>query len=466
VKLPVIYPVSCHTDHIGPKSTFVAIQGMNSNGASYILSALQKGADTIVVDQLLSVEQQQLIQKHGARVVEVPNARAALASLSATATHDAHKKLKIIGITGTKGKTTTALLLFHLMNAVGKKVGLISTVFNAINEKRFSSSLTTPQPDYLHQFFKTAVDEGVEWVVMEVAAQAITLHRIDGIQFDAIALLNIGREHLEFYKDMDAYSAAKLRLLSYRKPEAPAWINQDDPYLHSISAEHVHWFGAYGALSAYMKEADDFCVHCICTYYGTPYEMRVSHLAGRYNMYNLMAASALALHTGITWEQMQRAVTSFPGIAGRLERYSLPNGATALIDYAHNPLSYRALFQAVRPLTNHLIILFGAGGERDGGRRPEMGAIAAEYGDVIVLTSDNPRSEDPQKIVTDIMKGILPADHSKVLIELDRKKAIQSCYARSKKGSLMLLLGKGPDEYQLVNGVKIPFSEKQIIQSL
>ena len=468
MKFPQSYPVACHTDQVGAGSTFVVIRGYAQHGGNYIATALQKGARKIVVDQPLTAQMRALIINAGVLIVQVMDARTALAELSARASSYAHKKLKIIGITGTKGKTTSAALLFHMLAQSGRKAALLSTVYNAIGSHRFNASLTTPQPDYLHQFFKTAVDAGVEWVVMEVAAQAISLRRIERLQFDAVIMLNIAREHLEFYDSMDQYAHAKLKLLNYRKANAPAWLNADDERLAKVKGDTIHRFSIEhsGELSAQLRNKKGFSLDALFQHNDAQYEISCPQLCGEYSLYNLLASSAGALTAGLSWPEITDSVKTFAGVPGRFEQYQLSNGARAFIDYAHNPLSYEALFKAVRDQTDHLIVLFGAGGERDPGRRPEMGRIAAEYADLVILTTDNPRSEDPKKIIEDILKGVPAAHRSKMVIELDRKAAIVNAYKQSRPGSIIALLGKGPDEYQLVQGIKTPFSERAILQSL
>ncbi len=463
-----IYPVTCHTDHVGRGTTFVVIQGYTHNGTEYIKCALEKGAQLIVADQSLPFGLQDLITLYGAQFKRVANARRALALLSAQASDYAHRKLKIIAITGTKGKTTTANILFHILQNAGIKVALISTTGNAIGSRRFPAHLTTPQPDYLHNFFKEAFQSGMQWVVMEVAAQAVSLHRIEGLRFSALLMTNIGREHLEFYGSMDAYVADKLKLLKFRKLNASAWINKDDTWLKWIEAKSVHWFGmgVEAELAGNLLATKNFSLSAEIFVSKKKYTIACPTLLGSYNLSNILAAIAGAMEVGLSSKKIATGLVSFPGIPGRQEQYVLSNGALAIIDYAHNPLSYKALFSTIRPLTNHLVLVFGAGGDRDSGRRPEMGELAAFYGDQIIITTDNPRTENPEDIVEGILSGIPEEIRSTIIIEPNRKKAIKKAYELSKKGSILALLGKGPDEYQLVGEKKIRFSERKILKSL
>ncbi len=463
--IPAIYPVTAHTDHVGPGTWFVVVRGLDHNGCAHIAAALQKGARKIVVDQDISQSLRIQIMQKGASILRVSDCRKALAQLSAAATDHAHQKLKIIGITGTKGKTTSAHLLFHMLRSAGIRTGLLSTVSNAIGDAQFAPSLTTPQPDYLHQFFNQAVAQGVEWVVMEVAAQAISLHRIDGLLFDAVIMTNFDREHLEFYDSMDAYFTEKKKLLAHRRPGAPAWINKDDQWLSKIASDFTNWFSCRqpSQLSGAMMPSSDFSLSARIAFQSHEYAVECSTLSGEYNLSNVLAAAAGGISAGISMQKVQESLANFPGIAGRQERYTLANGATALIDYAHNPLSYREFFKTISHQSDHLIVVFGAGGERDPDRRPEMGAIVAQYADTIIITDDNPRREDPRKIMQDIMRGIPEDVHDRVHYEADRKKAIETARSMGHAGSLIAVLGKGPDEYQIIGDQKMPFSDRGVL---
>jgi len=444
-KLCETLPVACHTDFVQKGGTFVAIKGMNSDGVTFIPLALEKGATTIVIQQnaVLTPEIDALIKKNGAAVLRVEDTRLALAQLSAIAFGHPAKKLKFIGITGTKGKTTTTFLVEHLLKSAGYKTALLSTVKNRINGVEYTTKLTTQQPDYLNAFFDQCVKAGVEWVVMEVAAQAFSLHRVHGITFDAGIFTNFSREHGEFYPSQDDYFAAKEQLLSYLKPGAPLVLNQDDNRVAALGTKHTPTL-----------------------FFTSNHPYTCPQLVGRFNAYNIAAATTCVKALGVEEQTIASALISFPGVAGRLDRVQLPNGATAFIDYAHNPASYQAVLSELRLLTNNLIVVFGAGGDRDPVRRPLMGDIASTIADLIVITSDNPRSEDPFAITQQILAGITQENAHKVIVELDRESAIRKAYARSQKGSIIALLGKGPDEYQIVKGVTTPFSERSILLSL
>ncbi len=439
------FPVACHTDFVQPGGTFVVIKGMQQDGINFIPQALEKGARTIVVgkDVFLTPELDLLIVERGAAVVRVDEPRRALAELSAKACGNPASKLKFIAITGTKGKSTTTFLVEHLLRTAGYKTALLSTVKNRICGVDYATKLTTQQPDYLNAFFSECVEEGVEWVAMEVAAQAFSLFRVYGLRFDVGLFTNFSREHGEFYKTQEDYFAAKKELLQQLAPQATLILNRDDKSVAALGAEHDS-----------------------ILYFDSTHSYACPQLVGKFNAYNIAAAASVLRALGVAEDLIQKGFLSFPGVPGRLDRYVLPNGAVAFIDYAHNPASYTAVLTELRSMTDNLIVMFGAGGDRDPVRRPLMGGIAATYADAVILTSDNPRSEDPVDITNQILAGIKLADSHKVIVELDREKAIHTAYAQSKKGSIIALLGKGPDEYQIIKGVTTPFSERAILLSL
>lgn len=476
VRMPSVWPVACHTDQVGLGSTFVAIQGMKSNGADHIITALHKGATTIVVatDVMLRDEIKQKIAETGAKLMYVDDTRLALAQLSAQAAGKPAQQLKLIAITGTKGKTTSSFLLTHLLESTGYKVALLSTVSNRINGTALPASLTTAQPDYLHQFFKLCVEQGVTHVVMEVAAQAVTLHRVHALLYDALLFTNFSQEHGEFYTSMADYFAAKTALFGQRKPGAPALINGDDAACAPLNNQYANCFSmrmhtasdSGSALIGTFVSSRSGAVQGSVDCFGTPYTIICPALVGNFNAYNSMGVTGIAHFLGLTPDQVQHGFATFAGVPGRLAHYPLPNGASCYIDYAHNPSSYEAVLSTLRTLTDHLIVIFGAGGERDKAKRPVMGAIAAEYASLVVLTSDNPRTEQPEDIIKDICAGIPAEKQQNIIRELDREQAIKKAYSLSRRDSVLVILGKGTDEYQIVGTTKRFFSEAAIVRSL
>lgn len=466
-----ILPVACHTKHIGSGSTFVAIRGHKKDGISYVPKAIKRGASKIVMqhDAIIPQEIKDVIEQSGIEVELVENTRHALAYMSEKESGYAHKNLKIIGITGTKGKTSTAFILDHLLQSAGYKTALISTVHNKICNKILKSHLTTDQPDYLHQFFKLCVERDVEYVVMEVAAQAFSLHRVAGIAFDAAVFTNFSQEHGEFYKNLDEYFAAKCTMFDQLKPHAHVLVNADDMWGKKILKKHPAFLSFaienknthISASIINSKEALRFALQTG----DEEHPVHCPSIFGAFNAYNVLSAIGIASKMGISLEQCAQYIKSFKGVPGRLQLHRLKNGARCFIDYAHNPSSYKAVLSTLRNMTNNLIVVFGAGGERDHSKRPLMGNITSEIANTIIVTSDNPRTENPQKIIEDICSSIEQKNQHKIIKELDRKIAIQQACKIAKCNSVIAILGKGPDEYQEINGVKTKFSEKDILKN-
>lgn len=450
-QFPSIYKVAAHTDNVGPGSTFVAIKGLTGNGVQYIMQALEKGATTLVVAHN---EKLPAIPEH-VKIIRVDCPRKALAQLSAQAYDNPAQKLRILGVTGTKGKTTSVYLMRFLLEQAGYKVALLSTIENSIGTDTVRASMTTAQPDYLHVFFDRCVHERVDYVIMEVAAQATTFSRLEGIKFAGLVFTNLDREHAELYPTMDEYFEAKRAIFDYADTQAVLVTNGDDLYGKKLGDYYSHIYSI--GLDATQCSDPFVWQEGVLTIQQTTYTY--SNLPGMFNAYNLAGVITLLKHCGII---LPVCLGAFPAIAGRLQKIELTNGACAYIDYAHTPGSFKSLFATVRPWTNNLIVVFGAGGGKDHTKRAVMGSIAQEYADIIILTDDNPRFEDPEKIIQDILSGI--TNKQKVFIEHDRKTALEKAVFLSTQESIILLLGKGPDEYQIIKDAKIPFSEKAILQ--
>lgn len=462
------YLVTSHTDHVGPGTIFVAIKGDALDGITFIPLALEKGAKKIIVaaDVVLSDEVINLIAAHGACLERVENTRKALAELSAEAYGHPARKLTCIGVTGTKGKTTTCFIIAHLLREAGYKVAVTTTVHNMINQTIYSTNLTTRQPDYLHMFFAACVSEGVEYCIIESAAQAFSLYRLHGIAFDAVVMTNFEQEHGEFYPSLEDYFAAKTQLFLQRKSDAFALINIDDvwcrrlaslPRVQSMSmhSSHVDWYASLIMTSPL----------CINVLHGTQTRQITTSLVGAFNAYNCLAAYAVAAWCGVSSEQLKKAFAHIPAIPGRMEEYQLPSGARCYVDYAHTPSSYQSVLSTLRQTADHLIVVFGCGGSRDSIKRPLMGAIAAQYADEIILTADNPRYEDPLAIIAMIQSGVPVQDQQKIMIEVDREKAIRLACSRAGSQTVIAVLGKGPDHFQKIKGETLYFNDSEVVRS-
>ncbi len=355
---PSYYPVSCHTDTIGSGSTFVAITGQQYDGHTFIKSALQKGALHIVAEKdKVTPDIHEAIKSAHATISYTTNARKSLAELSAHATDHVHKKLTLIGITGTKGKTTTAYLLYHLLRESGIKAALISTVKNSIDGFDLPTALTTPQPDYLHQFFLHAYARGVTHVVMEVAAQAVTLHRTYGLEFDSVLFTNFSHEHLEFYPTLDDYFSAKSSLFEQAKPGAFMLVNGDNEWCRRLTRAFkcaVNTFGTHDSPDYHFMLTDSTQVAGRLFYNNNMFLFSCPSLLGNFNAYNVVASALIAHRYGICFDTINNNLQNFSHVPGRMQKIALPNGAIGLIDYAHNPDSYQQLLRMIRQVQHSM----------------------------------------------------------------------------------------------------------------
>jgi len=469
IELPKVYPVASHTDNVGPGSTFVAIPGTKDDGSRYIRLALEKGAIKVVIEKNVNLldDVLEMIALMDVALVHVDNCRRALAELIAESLDYPHEKLKLIGVTGTKGKTSTSYMIYHLLMRQGRKVALISTAEKIIGSTLVAMDLTTPLPEHLHMFFDLCVQNNVEYVVMEVSAQALTLHRVHGLKFTAGVFTNFSLEHLEFYKSMQEYLDAKIKFFDMVDQPKNMFINFDDPSGYAISGRSSE-FTFYSLKSNHVDcyasiDLKEESLDLGLRQDNTVYKIQ-SNLVGMFNAYNLLVASLVVQSLGFSFDSIAQIAPSLPQIPGRMEQYPLKNGATCFIDYAHNPSSYEAVLSTLRLMTSDLIVVFGAGGARDKSKRPMMGAIVEKYCDLAIVTSDNPRNELAIMIANDIIAGFTGEQSFQHIRELNRTKAIEMAYKMSKQGTIIAVLGKGRDEYQIVGHLTFPFKERAIIR--
>lgn len=464
------FRVSSHTDYIEPKSTYVAIAGNKYDGIDFIEQAIERGATKIVLqsNQSLAHELIAKCKKKSVAIEYVLDTRKALAELSAQAYDYPAKKLKILAVTGTDGKTTSTYLLYHILKNAGKKVALLSGVQNIIDDQIIKSDLTTAKPDFLHYFFYQCVQAGIEYVAMEVSAQATTLHRIDGIEFDACIFTNLAHEHGECYSNLEDYFAAKCDILRQKKSIAPIIVHSG-----AWSEKVKQQFGA--VVSCGFASENDYQVVCLQETLsrqlleiniGKQWYQFDSALIGDYNALNITGAVALAHIFGIPPEAITVGVRVFSGAQGRLERFVLPNSSIAVVDYAHTPQAYKAILYRLKKYARRLIVVFGAAGNKDVNKRPIMGKIAAQNCDLVVLTNDNPRYESPESIMNQVMAELTADERNRVFCEPDRARAINSAYAGSQAGDIIAILGKGGELVQIMGNERIPHSDEQVINDI
>ena len=445
-----------------PGALFFCTPGTRMDAHDFAPQAVEKGAAALIVERRLDVAVPQVI---------VEDVRVATSYIAAAFYGHPADEMTMIGITGTKGKTTTSFLVKSIMDEAGYKTGLIGTVCSRIGEETIPSSLTTPDPVETQALLRRMADAGVQCVVMEVSAHATAMHRLAGVRFKVGAFSNFSQDHLDFFKDMDEYFAAKMKLFEPGVCDEIVY-NVDD---ERVSAA-IHALGRQ-ALRIGIREPSDVYANDIevgergCSFLMTWHKrFRTSislRLAGIFNVYNALLAAGIAICAGVGPEAIRRGLEDVRAVPGRIELLDTGNTPyRVILDYAHSPDALENILKAVRDTTKgRLIALFGCGGARDHTKRPIMGEIAGELADYCILTSDNPRNENPMDILDAIEEGIRPTGCAYTVIE-NRREAIRYALGFAKKDDVVVLAGKGHETYQEINGVKHPFDEKIIVAEL
>jgi UDP-N-acetylmuramoyl-L-alanyl-D-glutamate--2,6-diaminopimelate ligase len=444
---------------VTPGNLFVAVRGTSFDGHSFIEQAVDKGAVAVVGERAA------LSQR--ATAIVVPDSRGALAQLAATFFGDPSRKLKMIGVTGTNGKSTTTFLIKHLLERASQSTGLIGTVQYEVGERRLPASRTTPESLDLQELLLQCVEAGCRNVVIEVSSHALSQGRANEIEFDIGVFTNLTRDHLDFHNGMKDYFLAKARLFESlrqsQKKDRKAIVNIDDPYGQQLVAR----FGrdlpiiSYGMGARADFRASDFKVDMNGTSYrldakDKSYLVRLP-LIGRFNIYNSLAALAAAHAVGLDVRNAVLALAKAPQIPGRLEAVPAKRKFQVFVDYAHTDDALLNVVKTCRDLNpNRLILVFGCGGNRDRAKRPSMGAVADQYADYAFITSDNPRKEDPEAIVRDVETGFKHKNYEKIV---DRKLAITRAIAMAQPRDIVLIAGKGHEKYQEFSDHTVPFDD-------
>lgn len=486
--LPQFYPIACHTDNVGKDSTFVAISGFSIDGHNFIETAIAKGANRIVCEKnphnfpLVSeaelnnqIPQEKIFLQNGIEFIYVENSRKALAILSAKALDYPAKKLKIVGVSGTKGKTTTTFMIEHVLRMAGFKTALFGSIKNKIFDKEEKSFRATQQSDYLQMALAQCVKVGVEVAILEVSSHALSLDRVYGIEFDVACATNFSTDHMDFHKSIEEYFQAKCKLFSQIKKDGAIVLNIDDEWWNkaykSLSSSNLNKkiYSLFSKNKESKTDIDSYKLDIInndSNYLELNLKnsqalisIKNNKIFGEFNAYNFALATIACQNLGIDTKKISAALCDFEGTPGRLQLHTLKNGAKAFVDYAHNQSSIRAILETLRGLTSDLIVIFGCGGERDKNRRPAMGLIAGIYGDKIIITNDNARSEDPLQIAMDILSGMEAENKNKVVLELDRAKAISLAAEISTPSSIIAILGKGHEDYLIINNQRFYFDD-------
>ncbi len=450
---------------------FICISGFKVDGHEFAKDVVSKGACTLIVEKDVDIQKLKEI-KNDITVIKVNDSRVAMANISAAFYGYPADRLKVIGITGTKGKTTTSYMVRSALMKAGYKVGLIGTIEIIINDEHIPAKNTTPESFELQGFFKKMADEGIEIVVMEVASQGLKLHRTAGFTFELGVFTNLSPDHIgpNEHDSFEDYLECKSRLFRQCRY---ALINADDKYALDIIKNHtcevVETFG-------FNKDADYYAENTVlCNEpgaLGIEFDLRGKleskiyvSTPGTFSVYNALTAIAICDHFGISKENIVNALKDI-SVKGRVEIVKTPYPITLIIDYAHNALSLKSILGTLREYEpKRLVCLFGCGGNRSKERRYEMGEVSGQMADLTIITSDNPRDEEPADIINDIKVGISKTDGKYVEI-IDRREAIKYAIEKSKPGDVVLLAGKGHEDYQEIKGVKYPMDERVIIKEI
>jgi UDP-N-acetylmuramoyl-L-alanyl-D-glutamate--2,6-diaminopimelate ligase len=458
--------ISLDSRRVQPGDLFVAIRGEKSDGLDYAGEAIRRGARAVISDRVPPAALPPVAW------VRVDSPRRALALVASQLAGHPSERLVLAGVTGTNGKTTTAMLLEALLARRHGSAGFLGTVGYSTGRRELPAPRTTPEAPELQSLLAEMVEAGTPAAAMEVSSHALALDRVLGCRFDVVLFTNLTRDHLDFHRDMEDYFLAKQKLFALRKTGAPAVVNIDDPYGAALARQ------LDSPVVTYSTREDAADVHALevqCDLQTTGFRVRhagrdfavTSALAGRFNVENLLAASAAGLALEMPGEQIAAALSSVRRVPGRFERVDTGQPYTVLVDYAHTPDALERLLWAIRDLSEHRILLvFGCGGDRDRGKRFPMGEIAGRLADIPILTSDNPRSEDPEAILSEVERGVVASGAATYLRIADRREAIAAALTLANSDSVVVIAGKGHETTQVIGGVEQPFDDREVAREL
>ncbi len=467
-----ILHISYSSRDIREGSLFVAIKGQRADGHEYIEEAIKKGASVIVHE---GSSKRWKNKYRNCLFIPVEDSRSALAIISNNFFGRVSLKIPVIGVTGTNGKTTTTFLIKSILEAAGIKTGLIGTIRYEIGDRIIPASHTTPESLDFQSFLRESYDEGCMAVVTEVSSHALALKRVDATQFERAVFTNLSRDHLDFHGDMEHYFQSKTRLFKeLLKRAAPSIINNDDEYgvrLKSLLRNTL----TYGIISGDIR-ALNINNSLTGLRFDISFNNRLirieSPLIGLINVYNILAAFALAFSMDIPLDAIQKGIMRLTSVRGRFQRIDMGQDFLVIVDYAHTPDALKRLILTAREVLTdssrsslqqgRIITVFGAGGDRDRGKRPMMGEIATKLSDFVVITNDNPRSEDPNEIIAEILKGVIGENYAVIP---DRTEAITQAIKIAQKGDIVLVAGKGHEDYQEIKGQRFYFSDEETVRN-
>ena len=464
---PEITGVCANSSLVTPGSLFVAVKGCTVDGHSFIGKAVEQGAVAVVCERRDGLDGGSLSSGKMPEVLIVPDSADALGRLASVWYGEPSRRMMVVGVTGTNGKTTIATVLYELFRKLGYKAGLISTVCNCIDGETLPAEHTTPDALTIQALMAKMVDAECEYAFMEVSSHAIDQKRISGIDFNGGIFTNLTHDHLDYHQTVDNYLKAKKKFFDDLPAEAFALTNSDDKsglvMLQNTSARKLTYS---------LSRLADFKGKIIESHFeGTELDINGRDVyvsfVGRFNAYNLLAVYGAAVALGEEPETILIALSTLHPVSGRFETIRSPQGFTAIVDYAHTPDALVNVLNGIHEVlegSGRVITVVGAGGNRDKGKRPIMAKEAAKQSDQLILTSDNPRFEEPDDIIRDMVSGLNASDKERTLCITDRIQAIKTAVALAKKGDVILVAGKGHEDYQEVKGVKYPFDDKRIIR--
>lgn len=465
--------ITSNSRHVQPDFLFIAERGVTNDGHAYIPAAIMNGASALLVEDVDAVPSQ-----YQGVVYVAKNTRAIAPQIANLFYEKPSEKLFCVGVTGTNGKTSLTYLVEHLFNSAHYPTGVIGTINHHLGSRVWSTEMTTPHPIELQERLKNFVDAGAKALAIEVSSHALDQRRIESIEFDVGIFTNLTRDHLDYHSTMEEYFRVKERFFSEileqsSKPKTFSIINKDDPWGSKIQtgARSQRWsYGRANADFTFQVEKMDF--------QGNTFKLNspmgplhiLSPLLGLHNVYNVMAAVATALAGGLSISQIEDAIKDFAGIPGRLQMVPNHRGLLVVVDYAHSPDALENVLLSLKKVREEqssqgkIICVFGCGGDRDKGKRPLMAAVAEKLADVSIVTSDNPRTEDPQQILRDIIAGF--SLQAQPIVEVDRSKAINLAIELAKPDDIILIAGKGHEDYQIIGKEKFYFSDYETARKL
>ena len=442
---------------------FVAINGTQTNGHVYIPKAIEKGASTIICEEV----PEEIVP--GVTYVKVADSEGVVGLLATHFYGDPTNKVDLVGVTGTNGKTTIATLLYNIFRQFGYKVGLLSTVCNYIDGETIPTDHTTPDPITLNQLLGRMADEGCKYVFMEVSSHAVAQKRIGGLKFAGGIFTNLTRDHLDYHKTFENYLKAKKAFFDTLPASAFALTNKDDKnglVMTQNTKAKVYTYSVKGMGNFKGRVLEEGFEGMLLDFNNK--EVNVQFI-GRFNASNLLAVYGAACLLGKKPEDVLLQLSTLHPVAGRLDPCRSPKGYTALVDYAHTPdalINVLDTIQEVLQKKGKIITVVGAGGNRDHGKRPMMAQEAVKRSDKVIITSDNPRFEEPQAIINDMLAGLTSKDMNKVISIVDRKEAIRTACMLAQPNDVILVAGKGHENYQEIKGVKYHFDDKEILENI